>query len=85
MLDWEPPKRLRFEFRGRNFQPGEVTFVAVRFDPDPAGTLVTLEHSGWAALRLDHPVRHGAPEPAFIASMGGWWSELLGSLRRRAS
>ncbi len=81
VLDWEPPKRLRFEFRGRNFAPDEVTFVEVRFEPAPGGTLVTLEQSGWSALRLDHPVRHGAQEPAFIAAMGGWWAELLGSLR----
>lgn len=81
VLDWDPPARLCFEFRGRNFQPGEVTRVEVRFDADPDGTRVTLDHSGFAALRPDHPVRHGEPEPAFVASMGRWWSELLGALR----
>jgi hypothetical protein len=81
VLEWDPPESLRFEFRGANFAPGEVTFVSVRFEPDPNGTRVTLTHGGFAALRADHPVRHGASEARFVADMGGWWSELLGSLR----
>jgi len=81
VLAWEPPARLRFEFRGTNFAPGEVTRVDVRFEGDPDGTRVTLEQSGFAALRPDHPVRHGEAEPAFVASMGRWWTELLVALR----
>jgi uncharacterized protein YndB with AHSA1/START domain len=85
VLDWDPPARLAFEFRGTNFAPGESTRVEVRFEPDADGTRVTLEQSGFAALRPDHPVRHGEAAPAFVASMGRWWSELLVALRGATS
>jgi uncharacterized protein YndB with AHSA1/START domain len=82
---WEPPERLVFEWRGVNFAAHERTEVEVRFEPVPlgagAGTRVVLVHRGFAALRPDHPVRHGKPPAAFVAGMGMWWSELLGSLR----
>jgi hypothetical protein len=81
VLAWEPPGHLRFEFRGRNFERGQTTWVDVRFEPDPGGTRVTLENGGFAELPLDHPVRHGADEPQFVASMGRWWLELLQALR----
>ncbi len=81
---WEPPSRLEFEWRGSNFEPGEVTFVTVTFEPTPSGnTRVTVEHRGFAALRPDHPVRHGAPPAAFIARIGMWWGDLLTGLRVR--
>jgi len=55
---WEPPTRLVFEWRAANFAPSEKTEVEVRFDPSPSGTLVTLTHRGWSAIRADHPARH---------------------------
>ncbi len=81
---WDPPDRFQFEWRGVNFAPGESTTVEVTFDAVPSGTRVTVRHSGWAALRPDHPVRHGKPVPAFIHSLGLWWADLLTSLREHA-
>ncbi|MEQ1565299.1 MAG: SRPBCC domain-containing protein [Myxococcota bacterium] len=85
ILDWEPPTRLRFEWRGVNFAAHERTEVEIRFEPTASGTRVTLEHRGFAALRPDHPVRHGQPPAAFLADLGRWWGALLSSLRERAT
>ena len=78
---WVPPERFQFEWRGVNFAPGESTLVEVRFEAVPTGTRVTVRHSGWAALRGDHPVRHGQQGAEFIRSMGLWWGELMTSFR----
>jgi len=83
---WEPGARLAFEWRGSNFAPGEVTHVVVTFTAtESGGTRVVLEHSGFAALRPDHPVRHGLEVAAFIRMIGTWWGELLTSLRVHAT
>lgn len=84
VLIWEPPHRLRFEWRGVNFAPGERTEVEVVFEPSPSGTRVTLTHRGFASLRDDHPVRHGEAPAAFVARLGRWWGELASSFRERA-
>ncbi len=81
ITEWQPPARLSFEWRGVNFKPGEVTFVEVIFEEQSAGTLVTVRHSGFAALREDHPVRHGLQGPAFCRAMGLWWGQLMTSFR----
>jgi hypothetical protein len=78
---WQPPERFRFEWRGVNFAPGESTHVEVMFEAVPTGTRVTVRHSGWAALRPDHPVRHGRQCPAFIRASGLWWGDLMTSFR----
>jgi len=78
---WQPPERFAFEWRGVNFAPGESTHVEVCFEAVPTGTRVTVRHSGWAALRPDHPARHGQPAPAFLRSLGLWWGELMTSYR----
>lgn len=80
---WEPPHRLALEWRVANFAPGEVTYVDVAFSPIRAGaaTRVELVHTGFAALRPDHPVRHGAPVAAFLRTLGLWWGDLLSSYR----
>lgn len=85
VLTWEPGARLRFEWRGRNFAPGELTQVDVRFEPAHGGTRVILEHRGWEALRPDHPVRHGMELDAFLGSMGMWWGGLVTALRTVSS
>lgn len=86
VLTWEPGARLRFEWRGRNFAPGELTQVDVRFEPaQGGGTRVILEHRGWEALRPDHPVRHGQEVSAFLGDMGMWWRGLATSLRSQAA
>lgn len=81
---WEPPSRLVFEWRAVNFAPGEATEVEITFDPSPSGTMVTVTHRGWAAIRPDHPARHDHDVPAFIRMMGLWWGGLLTSLREHA-
>jgi uncharacterized protein YndB with AHSA1/START domain len=85
VLAWEPPKRLVFEWRARNFEGDESTQVEVLFEETERGTRVTLEHRGFDALRTDHPVRHGLAGEAFVNLFGIWWGDLLVSLRAHAA
>lgn len=78
---WEPPTRLVFSWRAANFAPGESTEVEVTFAPSASGTLVTVRHRGWSAIRPDHPARHGEDVPRFIGNMARWWGDLLTNLR----
>lgn len=82
---WEPPARLELTWRNVNFAPGEVTFVEVRFVPERDGTLVTVVHRGWAALRDDHPARHGRTGAAMSRQVGLWWGQLLTALREHVN
>ena len=87
---WEPPARLVIAWRAVNFRPVDPdTEVEVTFDRaighSGEGTLVTLEHRGWSAVRADHPVRHGEDARAFVARMGRWWADLGASLRERVA
>jgi uncharacterized protein YndB with AHSA1/START domain len=82
---WEPPRRLLFDWRAANFAPGERTEVEVLFEPAPSGTRVTVTHSGWAAIRADHPVRHGHIGPAFSREIGLWWGGLLSAWQMRCA
>jgi uncharacterized protein YndB with AHSA1/START domain len=84
VLTWEPGRRIVFEWRLRNFKPGEVTEVEIRFEPMGEGTRVTLEHRGWDAIRGDHPARHGLHEREFGMMIGGNWAELLKVYREYA-
>jgi uncharacterized protein YndB with AHSA1/START domain len=84
VLAWEPGLRLLFEWRLSNFAPGDSTEVEVRFEPSGEGTRVVLEHRGLAALRPDHPARHGQSGQDFTDRIGLWWGELLGSYRQRS-
>lgn len=85
VLAWEPPARLLFWWRAVNFAPAEHTEVEVTFRAVGTGTHVTVLHRGWAALRPDHPVRHGQAPAAFIAMMGRWWGDQLSALRLQAT
>lgn len=82
---WEPPLRLVFEWRLVNFAPGEKTEVEVTFEPAASGTLVTVRHRGWAAIRPDHPARHRQDPGLFLRGLGMWWGELMSSLREHAA
>lgn len=83
---WEPPHRLVFSWRGANFAPGESTEVEVLFQRTASGgTQVSVEHRGWAAIRPDHPARHGQDTAAFVRTMALWWGDLLTSLRVRGT
>lgn len=81
---WNPPHALQIEWRGVNFAPHESTTVSVAFEPRRDGTQVTLVHAGFAALPVDHPVRHGKGVAQFIAQMAMGWSDEMSSLRMRA-
>lgn len=81
---WEPPSRLVFEWRAVNFEPGERTEVEVSFEARAGGTLVTVTHRGWSAIRPDHPARHGFDVAPFIRMMGLWWGDLMTSMREYA-
>lgn len=80
VLVWDPPTRLAFTWRAGNFAPHESTQVEVLFESNGNGTCVTLRHSGWAALRSDHPARHGSTGVATTYMIGRWWGELLSGL-----
>jgi uncharacterized protein YndB with AHSA1/START domain len=78
---WEPPHRLEFSWRNSNFSSNESTAVEVRFAETAQGTLVSVIHRGWAALRPDHPARHGLEGPSFNRMIGLWWGDQMASLR----
>ena len=78
---WEPPHRLAFSRRNANFTGHETTEVDVAFAAVPAGTMVTVTHRGWSALRGDHPARHGLAGAAFSRMIGLWWGEQMSALR----
>ena len=42
---------------------------------------VTVTHRGWAAVRPDHPARHGEPPGQFLRRIGLWWGDLMTSFR----
>ncbi len=85
VLAWEPGARLVFEWRGRTFADGETTVVEVLFEEAGDATRVTIEHRGFAALRRDHPTRHGLEGDAFTDMIGLWWADLATSLRAHAA
>ncbi len=82
---WDPPRRLVFDWRNVTFAPTEKTEVEVTFEPRPGGTLVTVTHRGWAAIRPDHPARHGQEVPAFIRTLGLFWGDLLTTYREHSA
>jgi uncharacterized protein YndB with AHSA1/START domain len=81
VLVWQPPRRLRVEWRLSNFEPHERTEVEVVFEADGAGTRVTVTHRGWDTLRPDHPARHGETSAVFLGRVGLWWGSQLSAYR----
>jgi uncharacterized protein YndB with AHSA1/START domain len=57
---WEPPGRLLLAWKPNPSASGE-TEIEVRFVPDPGGTLVTLEHRGFATLEARDEYASGWP------------------------
>jgi hypothetical protein len=84
VLVWDPGARLVFDWRARNFEPGETTLVEVRFEKAEGGTRVVLEHRGWDSIPASHPFRRGWTGEAFSSMVGLLWADHLVSFRRRA-
>jgi uncharacterized protein YndB with AHSA1/START domain len=82
---WDPPHLLEFSWRNSNFSADETTTVEVRFSETAHGTLVSVTHRGWAALRPDHPARHALEGAAFNRMIGLWWGDQMASLREYSS
>ena len=85
VLAWEPGARLAFEWRNQAFAPGERTEVEIRFEPEKAGTRLTLVHRGWDSLPRGHKARHGLTGTEFESIVGCWWADLFVSLAAYAA
>jgi uncharacterized protein YndB with AHSA1/START domain len=81
ITSWEPGARLAFTWRQASFAAGQSTHVEVRFEPIGAETRVTVEHTGWDAIPIEHAARHRFPDAIFLQRHGEWWQLLLASLR----
>jgi uncharacterized protein YndB with AHSA1/START domain len=77
---WDPPNRLVLQWRASNFAEHEITEIEVLFTARGDKTLVSLAHRGFAALRADHPVRHGQDAAGTVRSFGLWWRDQFASL-----
>jgi uncharacterized protein YndB with AHSA1/START domain len=82
VLEWSPPDGFAMRWRNSNFADGEHTHVDVRFVAVGRNTHVTVRHSGWAALRDDHPARHGRVGSEFTRWHGMWWGDALRGFAR---
>lgn len=82
VTEWSPPNRLTLEWRNLNFTRSDAsTRVVVEFHEQGQRTQVTVTHSGWDAIRPDHPARHGHDAVAFCRMLGTWWGQLMSALR----
>jgi uncharacterized protein YndB with AHSA1/START domain len=61
VLDWEPPRRLRYLWHLR-FDRADATEVEISFAPAPEGTAVTIVHRGWERLGAKGPDRRARNE-----------------------
>jgi uncharacterized protein YndB with AHSA1/START domain len=78
---WQPPQRLSFTWRNATFAEHEHTEVDIEFAATRSGTLITVTHTGLAALPASHPARHGLQGRDFARMIGMWWGEQLTALR----
>jgi uncharacterized protein YndB with AHSA1/START domain len=77
ILVWEPPHRLAFSWRQKNWLPGEITRVEVTFTPVAEGTEVVLRHHGFAQVVSD--VGCDVGYAAGWSELVGWFAESLGT------
>jgi len=81
---WEPPHRLVVGWRQASFAPDQDTEVEVRFEAVDGGeTRISVEHTGWDSVPIDHVARHGFPLGVFLQRHGEWWRALLSSMNTR--
>lgn len=81
ILHWIPGELVHLTWRLPSFAPDEQTEVRVSFAAESGGTRVSVQHSGWDALRPDHPALHGRDHSAAALATGSLWAETLTSLR----
>jgi SAM-dependent methyltransferase len=53
VVRWQPPEEIVLEWHAADWQPAEVTSLALRFAPSGDGTRVTLENREWGNLLGD--------------------------------
>jgi len=72
VTSWQPNEKIELEWRGADWQPGDVTAVELRFEPVKNGTRVTLEQrdlstvlgeqgeeiAGWFSREVAAPLLH---------------------------
>lgn len=68
--EWDPPQRVVFGWRLKDWGEEAATTVSVAFEAVPEGTRVTVDHSGWEAL--------GEPGMQMTGGYVRGWKELLG-------
>jgi hypothetical protein len=83
VLAWEPGARLAFEYRTRDFAPGEETRVDVRFEAVEQGTRVTIEHAGWGSIPIARRPKR-LTGTALASAMGLFWADLAQALAGHA-
>ena len=84
ILTWEPPRRFVFSWRQASFPPDLHTEVEVNFEAVGEDTRVSVEHRGFDKVPLGNAARHGFPDAALLARLGGWWQSQLRSAALRA-
>jgi hypothetical protein len=67
-------------WRQATVAPGQDSEVKVRFEAVGEETRVSVRHTGWNSLPIDHAARHGFPLPLFLERHGEWWRVLLESM-----
>src|SRR5688572_8714570 len=50
VTSWQPGERVSFEWRPAPWDDSTVTQIELRLESVPAGTRLTIEHSGWGSL-----------------------------------
>jgi uncharacterized protein YndB with AHSA1/START domain len=75
ILVWEPPRRLAFSWRQKNWLPDEITRVEVTFAPADGGTEVVLRHHGFAQVKSD--VGCDVGYAAGWTELVGWYGDAI--------
>ena len=74
---WEPGRRVVYSWRQADWPAGEEMEIEVRFEPTPAGTLVTIEVRGWEGLTGGTEIGRGYGEGA--KELLTWYAEAAAS------
>ncbi len=80
---WDPPRRLVFGWRQATFAPDQDTEVEISFQPVGEQTRITVVHTGWDSVPVEHLARHHFPDAIFLQRHAEWWQSLLSSLNVR--